>query len=333
VALLACGPATPAAAQPSDPHASLAAQLVAKCRDAVVMLEVTTQRPPRAGKGKAADAAAPSRQSTEMFDGTGFFITGDGYLVTNHHMIDRAVKISAELQDGRRLPGRVIASDRPADLALVKVDAPAPLAFLPLGDSDDLILGEPVVIFGDDDGFYRSVTTGVVSGLHRTLRDERPTPSTKDIIQLDVGANNGLSGAPFLNAYGQVIGIHHTGEDDLHKLNYAIPVNVLRQRIARFMDPGAINHVDVGVKFVEKLSVTRPATIISRISAADEPQRTVTAINRAAPRDIVDACHILLSVKAGDPVVLEFADGTSRTVQARAISPLKSDQDASPKGK
>ncbi len=305
-----------ATAQAPDPHASLAVQLVATCCDAMVTLDVTTERPSRAGKGKTAGSAAP-RARTEMFDGSGFFITSDGYLVTNHHMIDRAVKIRVELQDGRKLPGRVIASDRPADLALVKIDPPAPVAVLHLGDSDDLILGEPVVIFGDDAGLYRSVTTGVVSGLRRTLRDERPTPLTKDIIQLDVGANNGLSGAPFLNAYGQVIGIHHMGEDDLQKLNYAIPVNVLRQRIAQFMDPVAINHVDVGVKFVEKLSVTRPATIVSRIALADAPERIVTTINGAAPRDIVDACHMLLSVKAGDTVALDFADGTKSTFVAK----------------
>src|SRR6267378_7018964 len=107
--------------------------------------------------------------------GSGFIVHPDGYVVTNHHVIDRARRVNVELADGRKLPAELISSDPEADLAILKINDTKPFPTIELGDSSDLMIGEPVIAVGNPMGFSHSVSTGIVSAIHRDLKgpDER----------------------------------------------------------------------------------------------------------------------------------------------------------------
>src|SRR5205085_5154128 len=126
---------------------------------------------------------------------------------TNNHVIDRARRITVELSDGRKLPAELISADADADLAVLKISSDKPFPTLELGDSSDLMIGEPVIAVGNPFGYSHSVSTGIVSAIHRDLKDQRNKILLGDLIQTDAAINPGNSGGPLLNAYGQVIGI------------------------------------------------------------------------------------------------------------------------------
>ncbi len=140
--------------------------------------------------------------------GSGFIVHRDGYVVTNNHVIDRARTINVELSDGRKLPAELISADAEADLAILKIESDKPLPTLQLGDSSDLMIGEPVIAVGNPLGYSHSVSTGIVSAIHRDLNDDRGKAMLADLVQTDAAINPGNSGGPLLNAYGQVIGIN-----------------------------------------------------------------------------------------------------------------------------
>jgi serine protease Do len=169
--------------------------------------------------------------------GSGFIVHPDGYIVTNNHVIADARQIKVTLLDGRAYDAELISSDIVADLAILKIEAEKPLPTLALGDSSDLMIGEPVIAVGNPLGFSHSVSTGIVSALHRDIQMRNEQPMAGDMIQTDAAINPGNSGGPLLNAYGQVIGINNLIRGDAQNIGFAIPVNKLRDLIPQLMDP------------------------------------------------------------------------------------------------
>jgi serine protease Do len=223
--------------------------------------------------------------------GSGFVVHSDGYIVTNNHVIDRALKIEVEFLDGQRFKGRLIASDPSADLAILKVDSDKPLPAIELGDSSDLMIGEPVIAVGNPVGLSHTVSTGIVSALHRDLRAEQDRdpdhPSALgDLIQTDAAINPGNSGGPLLNAYGQVIGINTAIRSDAQNIGFAIEVNRLRELIPQLMNPAQVTKVDVPLKFEEKRKISPPAQV--ETSLMTESGRPLVSIAGQKPRDIID---------------------------------------------
>jgi serine protease Do len=152
------------------------------------------------------ESAQPKRDgdSARRGEGTGFIIDADGSILTNHHVIDGAERITVRLSDGRNLLARVIGSDPDTDVALVKVDGQSGLPVAPLGDSSALRMGEWVCAIGNPLGYEHTVTVGVVSYLGRKLFDA----SLDNYIQTDAAINFGNSGGPLINSRGEVIGIN-----------------------------------------------------------------------------------------------------------------------------
>mgnify|MGYP005838927983 CR=1 FL=1 len=247
--------------------------------------------------------------------GSGFIIHPDGYIVTNHHVIDRAREVSVELIDGRKLAAQVVSSDPDNDLAILKVQADAPLPALPLGDSSDLMIGEPVIAVGNPLGYSHSVSTGIVSALHRELQPA-PEVTLSDVIQTDAAINPGNSGGPLLNAYGQVIGINTAIRGDAQNIGFAIPVNRLRDLMPLLLDPATVDKVDVGVQFSERRALRPPATVESVVIVDGKP---VVEVNGRKVATIVDATVAMLGLRAGDTVRLKFADGQDHSIQATAV--------------
>ena len=252
--------------------------------------------------------------------GSGFIIHEDGYVVTNHHVIDRARHITVELADGRKLDADLISSDPDADIAILKIESNRPLPPLPLGDSGDLMIGEPVIAVGNPMGFSHSVSTGIVSALHRDLKGPDEKNLLSDLVQTDAAINPGNSGGPLLNAYGQVIGINTAIRGDAQNIGFSIPVNKLRDLIPELMNPSQVRRVDVHVRLSEKRTVSPPATVTSTVMLEGTVgPRPIVSINRKPPRDVIDAYAALLRLRPDDVCQIACASGPGVRVRATAV--------------
>lgn len=249
--------------------------------------------------------------------GSGFIIHPDGYVVTNNHVIDRATQITVELVDGRKLPAELVGTDPEADLAILRVHSNKLLPSIELGDSEDLMIGEPAIAVGNPFGFSHSVSTGIVSALHRNLKDVENRESLTDLIQTDAAINPGNSGGPLLNAYGQVIGINTAIRGDAQNIGFAIPINDLRKLIPVLMSP-SLEKLDVPLKLTEKLSITPPANVTAKVL---DGNAIVESIDGVKIHNIVDAYAQLLRCRAGDKVSLVTSQGTKTVVAETAPAP------------
>jgi serine protease Do len=242
--------------------------------------------------------------------GSGFIIHKDGYVVTNNHVIQGAREITVELLDGRKLLAELISSNPDADLAILRVQHDKPLPTLELGDSSDLMIGEPVIAVGNPLGFSHSVSTGIVSALHRDLTGPNKEQMS-DLIQTDAAINPGNSGGPLLNAYGQVIGINCAIRSDAQNIGFAIPVDRLRDSIPDLMSPEHVSKNELPIKLTESRRIIEPATIESTVRV-DGSNEIVRSIAGATPHDIVDAYAIMLNCKPDESFDLVTDKGTQK---------------------
>jgi serine protease Do len=297
-------------------------EVVQRTKDAVVCItaqKIVSQRVSAFGGDPFFQQFGPSeivqRQANSL--GSGFIIHPDGYVVTNNHVIDRARQITVELADGRKLPAALISADPEADLAILKISDPKPLPVLELGDSSDLMIGEPAIAVGNPLGYSHTVSTGIISSLHRDLKSGTGQVTLGDLIQTDAAINPGNSGGPLLNAYGQVVGINTAIRQDAQNIGFAIQVNRLRELIPELMSPSQANRVQVPLSLHERLTLTPPATIRSEV--VDKSGRVLTSISGRPVRDIVDAYAILLQAKVGEHLAIKWSGGKSESIAATAV--------------
>ncbi|WP_443636232.1 DegQ family serine endoprotease [Candidatus Njordibacter sp. Uisw_058] len=181
--------------------------------------------------------------------GSGFLISDDGYLLTNHHVVKDADKIIVALNDRREMEAELIGSDPRSDLALLKIDG-KDLPYLKMADSDKLKVGEWVLAIGSPFGFDYSVTAGIVSAIGRSLRSETYVP----FIQTDVAINPGNSGGPLFNLDGEVVGINsqiYTRSGGFMGLSFAIPSNTAISVVAQLRVTGEVARGWLGVQIQE----------------------------------------------------------------------------------
>lgn len=257
--------------------------------------------------------------------GSGFIIHSAGYIVTNEHVIDRASEVHVVLADGQKLPAQVLATDNEHDLAVLKV-TPAkdkPLPSIPLGSSDDLLVGEPVYAIGNPLGYAGSLTQGIVSATNRELDFGETSPGVhkiyRDLIQTDASINPGNSGGPLINAYGQVIGINSAIRSDAHGIGFAISVSRLRDLLPAFLNTVALNRAEIGFTLEEARTTTPPSTVaaavfIKKLAAASGAAKAglvngdqLIMVNNAPVVTIVDALVALANAKPGDTIPLRVA--------------------------
>src|SRR5581483_10897624 len=161
--------------------------------------------------------------------GTGFIIDPSGLIVTNNHVIKDADRINVKLADGRERRALLQGSDAETDLALLKIEADK-LAILPLGDSDAVRVGDPVIAIGNPLDYEYSVTAGIVSAKGRKVYNSAPF---EEYIQTDAAINRGNSGGPLLNLTGEVIGVNTVIRVDGRGISFAVPSNVVKRVIAQ----------------------------------------------------------------------------------------------------
>ncbi|MDY0257763.1 trypsin-like peptidase domain-containing protein [Gudongella oleilytica] len=180
--------------------------------------------------------------------GSGVIVHSDGYILTNSHVIGdgNAQEINVLFENGDSLEGRLLWYDATLDLAVVKVNANN-LPVAELGDSDLVEVGQMAIAIGNPLGldFQRTVTAGVISGLHRSIQINRYSVM-EDLIQTDASINPGNSGGPLLNATGQVIGINTAKTQSGEGLGFSIPINLVKPVIEEIVESGNFRNVYIG---------------------------------------------------------------------------------------
>jgi serine protease Do len=181
--------------------------------------------------------------------GSGFIISEDGFILTNHHVIEDADRINVRLLgDSREYKAELIGSDPDTDVALLRIDSSRPLPFIPLGDSGVLRVGDWVMAIGNPLAYEHTVTVGVVSAKGRKLWAMDRDPSLDNFIQTDAAINRGNSGGPLLNARGEAIGINSAISVAGQGISFAIPVNMAKQVAAQLADQGKVSRGALGVR-------------------------------------------------------------------------------------
>jgi serine protease Do len=199
--------------------------------------------------------------------GSGFIIDSEGFILTNHHVIEDADRITVTLADGRAFRGEVVGMDPAIDIALLRISGGRGLPEAPLGDSDRLRVGEWVCAIGNPLGYVHSVTVGVVSFIGRKLFD----PSLDDYIQTDAAINFGNSGGPLINSRGEVIGINAAVSSRTSSIGFAVPINQAVAILPQLKASGRVSRGYMGVLLTDvtpalqsalNLTVTRGALVM-----------------------------------------------------------------------
>lgn len=237
---------------------------------------------PFGGRGGGGEYQVPSL-------GSGFVISADGYIVTNNHVIEDVDKIVAVFNNGDELEATIIGRDPKTDIALIKVEPPAPLEALALGDSDAVRPGEWVVAIGNPFGLEHTVTAGIVSAKHRNIGQG----SYDDFIQTDAAINPGNSGGPLLNLRGEVIGINTAINPRANTIGFTVPINMAKQVLPMLRVDG---HVTRGWLGVVIQSIT--PELASEFGLSDEAGALVSRVLPDGPADTA-------GLQVGD-VIVEF---------------------------
>lgn len=246
--------------------------------------------------------------------GSGFVISEDGYVITNHHVVagageDSALEVS--FMDGSTANGRLVGSDPGYDIAVVKVDR-AGLATVPLGSSSSLQVGESVIAIGSPLGLQGTVTSGIVSALDRPVTAGGGTSQTSFInaIQTDAAINPGNSGGPLINAAGSVVGVNSAiatmgqfGGAGSIGLGFAIPIDTVDRIVNEIINTGASSTPIIGVELDSEYSGdgARVASATAGGPAAAggvQDGDVITAING---RIVPDSTSLIVAIRAQAP--------------------------------
>jgi S1-C subfamily serine protease len=270
--------------------------------------------------------------------GSGFIIDREGHIVTNQHVVANASRLDVTLADGSSYVGQLVVSDPATDLAVIKLQAPAErlsqLTVVPLGDSDQLKVGQGVVAIGNPFGLERSASLGIVSSLGRS----RPGTSQRlitNMIQTDAAINPGNSGGPLLNMRGEVIGINEQIEAPTRGnvgIGFAIPSNTLKRHLSTMLSGKVPQHAWIGISgapltptLAEQLNVPTQQGILLATAVPNGPAAKaglrgatrndpasgdiITEIDGRAVRTVEDVAAYVDQKNPGDTVRVTYMRG------------------------
>ncbi len=256
--------------------------------------------------------------------GSGVIVSSDGYILTNSHVIaDGTVEsIIVKFIDGTESPGEVLWNNVTLDLAVVKVDKKG-LQAADLGNSDELVIGEPVIAIGNPLSLEldRTVTNGIVSGLNRSITLEN-NAVMKPLIQTNASINPGNSGGPLLDAQGMVIGINTAKISSAEGLGFSIPINVAKDIVEEVIREGTFSDVYIGIRGVAidvyerqldvKLSAEYGVVVIETLTDSPAQEAALNAgdviqkIDGLPLNDMGDLQRALFKYKPGENATLEI---------------------------
>ncbi len=231
------------------------------------------------------------KQQRRTGAGSGFFISSDGLIVTNNHVVENAEKIKVRLADNTELPAKVVGRDPATDVALIKVEGKAPFTPLSLGDSDGVRVGEWVMAVGNPLAMEHTVTVGVVSAKGRALGLSEATRSFENFIQTDAAINLGNSGGPLVNLRGDVIGMNTAINAAGQNLGFAIPVNTIKAVVPQLKAKGKVVRGYLGVTVT---NVDQKAQESFKLASRDGA--LVESVNKGGPADKSE-------LRAGDVII------------------------------
>ncbi len=258
--------------------------------------------------------------------GSGFVYDGDGHIVTNAHVVEGASSVSVKFWNGKSYPAQVVGTDASTDLAVLKVNAPVSELFpLSLGDSTKLVVGDPVVAIGSPFGLEGTVTSGIVSALHREMTSPNQF-AIDNSIQTDAAINHGNSGGPLLNSQGKVVGITSQIESNSggnEGVGFAIPSSTVGSIAAQLISSGKAQHAFLGV--VLRDSSSQAGATISQVRAgtpaARANLRAGDVITAAGGKPIASASELRAVINAhrpGDTISITYRrGGQSHTVNVK----------------
>jgi len=225
--------------------------------------------------------------------GSGFIIDGKGYILTNNHVVAKAQKIIVTLADGRKLSASLVGRDPTSDLAVIKIPSRSIRVVAPLGDSDQIRVGQKAIAIGNPFGLSHTLTTGIISALKRSIRTQENL-QIDHLIQTDAAINPGNSGGPLLNSNGEVIGINtaiFSLSGGYQGIGFAIPINRAK---------------DVATQLITSRRVARPWLGITGISMTKD-------LSRELGLDVKNGV-LVAEVLPGSPAYQAGLRGSSRTM-------------------
>jgi 2-alkenal reductase len=259
--------------------------------------------------------------------GSGFVFDSEGHIITNQHVVDGATIVEVAFASGFKAIGTVIGADADADIAVIKVNAPAEeIHPLPIGDSSTLLVGQTVVAIGNPFGLSGTMTLGIISGLGRT-QPAHAAPdggffSTADIIQTDAAINPGNSGGPLFNLNGEVVGVNQsirteninelTGNAVNSGVGFSISINLVKRIVPSLISDGKYSYPylgissnsDLGLAEVEALGLPQftGAYVVSVVPGGPAEQAGIRAGDQASSIEGLNAGGDLIVAFDGKPI-------------------------------
>lgn len=336
------GTGTPASTSPSAGPAMSYADVVSKAAPAVVTIhsQMRVRQPQqypfgndpffREFFGDRIPQQAPERRREGL--GSGVIVGQDGYVLTNHHVIDGADRIKVDLNDNRTLEAKVVGSDPPSDLAVLKIEASG-LPVLALGDSDRTRVGDVVLAIGNPLGVGQTVTMGIISAKSR--QTGLSNGSFEDFLQTDAPINQGNSGGALVSTNNELVGINSqilSPSGGSIGLGFAIPSNMARSVMEQLINTGKVRRGQLGITVLKipseeasKLGVDQgPGVMVYQVQPGSAADRAglrrgdiITALNGTAVNDPNSFRNIIAGTAPGSEVTLTVKrDGREQQVRA-----------------
>lgn len=276
------------------------------------------------GNGRQQQNSEESQQPLGL--GSGVIVSPEGYIITNNHVIDGAERLEITLNDNRQFNATVVGTDPTTDLALIKIDA-EDLPVIPIGDSDNLKVGEWVLAVGNPFGFTSTVTAGIVSAKARSISSVAHTRQMgiESYIQTDAAVNPGNSGGALVNLNGELVGINtaiYSQTGNYAGYSFAIPTSIVAKVMTDIKQFGAVQRAVLGVTTMEltpQLAKEKGVTAVNdgvyiesvtdRSSAKEaglEPGDVIVAINNVAIHNFAQLQEQLAKYRPGDKISVAY---------------------------
>ncbi len=274
------------------------------------------------GNSQKTPSDTQQRQSAGL--GSGFIFDKSGYILTNQHVIEGATEIEVEVQGySKPLKAKLMGAEASLDLAVLKIEDSKEFPFLPLGNSDDIRVGDWVVAIGNPYGFDHTVTVGVFSAREREIQipDQSGTRSYEHLIQTDASINPGNSGGPLLNLNGEVIGINTAVSAQAQGIGFAIPTSTVNTVLENMKNGVKIPQPFIGVglqdiqeEWVSQLKLeNNKGSVITQVNSGSPAQKAglapgdvIVEVNGEAVANSAEVTAKIKALKADDKVTLKI---------------------------
>jgi serine protease Do len=262
----------------------------------------------------------PGAYGKRTIVGTGVVVDERGYLITNHHVIDRASRVTVTLSDKSTCQARVLKELPKFDLAILRISPRNKVKALAFGPGSDLLVGETIIAVGNPYGYANSVSTGIISALGREI--EMPSGETlTNLIQIDASLNPGSSGGPLLNINGEVIGINVATRDGAQGIGFAQNADTVKQALSKHLSALKVSKVDHGLECDEEVAPRgeqRQKVVVRRATgpaarAGLKKGDVIVKVGNVAISNRFDLERALWGYKAGEKVEVALLRGGKPT--------------------